>query len=114
MTDEEQSQQPPEEYVEEALSRMRTELDCAIDHFDKREFAHIVMHMTNMAFGCHVVARAIVERLLSRDEIVQLMQTKMQEQFGTPVEFVGEVGGFYGFHLQDIEVPDDISGLEES
>lgn len=106
--------QTPEEWVDEALFRMKEEIACCEDHIKDEEFANIVMHMTNIALGAKLTAETIVERILSTDQIISLMQAKLEESFGNPVQYVGEAGGVMGFELLPIEVPDDASGLEGS
>lgn len=103
----------PQEVVLEGLHRLKDELECAKEHFDARDFAGLTMHLTNLAYGCQIIAQILVEHLLDQETLVELTRQKLQEKLGMPVEFMGEVNGVMGFHGVEVQAPDDLSELDE-
>jgi hypothetical protein len=103
----------PQEWTEEVLARMHMELDCCKNHLDQQDFQSIVMHMTNIAYGCQVTAEMICDKILTHEQIVELLRGKLEETLGTPIEYVQSVDGWEQFRSVPIDVPDDARELTD-
>lgn len=118
-------------WLSEAWSRMRGDVDCASDHWERakaaadvddlstahHEIYNVVKHIENLGVGVDLCQRILVDRFCSAEMVAQLVVDKIQMQTGEEFKIVAaavDVDGVGGFLLerQVVDVPDDASELD--
>lgn len=101
-------------FLAKAIELLRQEIDCMAEHVEHEEWPGLVAHLASDVDGMKTMIAAVLE-LMDKTEaaytMAMLARDKAQAITGMPHEVVEVKEGVYAVIAQEVEVPNDISGL---
>lgn len=104
------------EWVHESTKRLEDWATHIHGLVDDEQWPQVVTHLELFVRASQRLASVLVNRLITEEQLRLIIKEKAEQEMGVPVDVeIKDIGIIRGFSVipQDIDVPDDLSGMDE-
>lgn len=111
----------PEEMVKvvtHSLGVLAEEIECIRSHIEHAEWIEAAMHIRSAMAGLHTIGSNLMY-VWTPEQAMEVTRMIIEQEMGLPTKAIklfdenGQIAGF-GVRVDDVEVPDDLSGLSDT